>query len=244
MKPENAAARLPPIANPRIAGKEQADQGPDRIRSVVAVQTAITQHIGREHRCPGLLIAEHPRNVGVPEAFQCAAEAVAAEVGRVWVAGAVSEAVVATVRGHPEEQRALESHRAGDHQHALEEPRRLEGLVREISVESDRDSEHLDGIEHQEKCVVEHSSPAGEHQVHRDPEPNRRYPDCHEGNHALRPRAPWIESDYRPGKRFFLARRSGCRIISFEFHGQSLSRATTNWRIEHCAPARPNPASG
>src|SRR5262249_24344812 len=134
---------------------------------------------------PGLLIAEHPRNMGIPKAFQLAHEAGTAEVRRMRIALFVGKSVVAAVCTHPEQNGAFEDHRTGDHQHALEERGCLERLVREVAMEPDADAEHLNRIEHREKCVVEPADPAVEHQVHRDRETGGRYPDCDRSDDAF-----------------------------------------------------------
>ena len=91
-----------------------------------------------------------------------------------WIARLIGEPVVAAVRAHPEEERPLKCHRAGDHQHALEESGRLERFVRSIAMEPNGYAEHLNRVEHREERVVECGSPAGERQIEGDRESDGR----------------------------------------------------------------------
>ena len=138
------------------------------------------------------------------------------------VAGFVGVAMVAAVRGHPEQQRPFQGHGAGDHQHAFEESGRLERLVGEVAMESDCDAEHLNRVERDEKCVVEQGGPAGEHQIQRDAEADGGYSDRHQGDDALGARASGVELENRAGERFFSGRRCGRRISGCECHARSL----------------------
>ena len=133
----------------------------------------------------------------------------------------VGETVVATVRAHPEQNRAFEGHRAGDHQHTFEERGCLERLVREVAMESDTDAEHLDRIEHREEGVVERAQPAGEHQVHGDREPGGRYPDGDRSDDAFGARALRVQLHDRPSQRLFPGYGSSCCRPSFELHAFS-----------------------
>ena len=167
----------------------------------------------------------------------------AAEVRRMWIAKLVGETVVAPVRTHPEEERPLHGHRPRNHQYTLEEPGCLELFVRGIAVESDCDAEHLDRIEHHEERVVERGSPAGEHHVQGDGEPDCWYSDGHQGHDALGPRALRVELQDRPRERFFPIGGNGCRRVRFDFHAPLPHHPTMNGRTEHCEPARGSPAA-
>jgi hypothetical protein len=68
--------------------------------------------------------------------------------------------VVLAVVGDPAHDRALDGHRAGDAEQDLHAPVRLEGLVREVAVEADRDAEPGEGVHDDSDDHVAPTQPA------------------------------------------------------------------------------------
>src|ERR1700710_2904807 len=134
-------------------GEQQAANRPPDEGGVDAADDRVLEQVrGEALLVAALGVDEEPAHVGVVEALEGAAPAVAVvDVGAVRVALDVGEGVVLAVVGDPGDDRALDRDRAGDRQQAVQPGLGLEGAVGEVAVEADGDPEAAEDVHAEEE---------------------------------------------------------------------------------------------
>ena len=207
--PDSAAPQEPfdPVGEPseRVADRErdaQREQDPEQVHpvdradepvlvQVLAVQAALLHPEAREH----------PADVRVDEPLEGRDRAVAvAGVRRMRIAVLIRERVVLAVICDPLGERPLHRHAAQDRERRLHRRARLEGAVREVAVEPDRDAEGADHVHpghDREVARVEGDAPEGARGEH---DPERRHDDRDERHDLADPARARPDSTERYGQ--------------------------------------------
>ena len=93
----------------------QPEQDPGEVGAVDRKQGRVAEQVDGVTRPVGIVVGEHPTDVGMPEPQEEAADPLAmAEVGGMGIARLVAMGVVTAVDGDPVEQGPLRGHRAED----------------------------------------------------------------------------------------------------------------------------------
>ena len=145
----------------------EPDDDPQQERAVdEADRRVVDQVAGVAVLLAALRVQEQPAEVGVREAAQRAAPAVAVvDVRRVRIARHVGEGVVLAVVGDPGDHRAFDRHRAERGEGRAHPLLRLERPVGEMPVEADRDAQprqDVEGHEDDDVAPVQQALP-GQH---------------------------------------------------------------------------------
>ncbi len=124
-----------------------------------------------------LLLVEHPADMGPPQPLHQRRHRIAEPPRRMRIPLRVRETVMPAVIRHPAHQRPLDRQRPHHRQRELQRPLRLEGTMREMAMETDRDAMAADVIHRHHQPQIQPRDTPAPGQGHRGDQRHKRHRD-------------------------------------------------------------------